>query len=176
MNRKTTNLLLLRFFATMENSFLPFVKHSFWILEPTNKSLTALTRTGRFPELATAAVAKIRFHISKRFDSSKIFDIGQPKLRLGTWNWNNYDPSIRRAPLSHVFTLPNIYFLNGPFLFAYFCLFNSYFNSKHVLPMTGFEPRISGIRSDRSANWATNTALPWHILQYEFTSSCLSVT
>ena len=26
--------------------------------------------------------------------------------------------------------------------------------------MAGFEPRISGVGSDRSSNWATTTALP----------------
>ena len=27
-----------------------------------------------------------------------------------------------------------------------------------ILPMRGFEPRISGVRSDHSTNWATTTA------------------
>ena len=38
---------------------------------------------------------------------------------------------------------------NPGLFFFYFRLFNT---------MTGFEPRISGIGSDRSANWATTTA------------------
>ena len=29
------------------------------------------------------------------------------------------------------------------------------FNLKNFLPMTGFEPRTSGLRSNRSTNWAT---------------------
>ena len=29
------------------------------------------------------------------------------------------------------------------------------------MPMTGFEPRTSGIGSDRSTNWATTTARDW---------------
>ena len=32
--------------------------------------------------------------------------------------------------------------------------------------MTGFEPRTSGIGSDRSTNWATTTALGLLLLQY----------
>ena len=31
-----------------------------------------------------------------------------------------------------------------------------------MLPITGFEPRTSGIESDRSTNWATNTAQELH--------------
>ena len=53
------------------------------------------------------------------------------------------------------------FFKNGPFP-ASFSLFSSLqytvdrkqmFNN--FLPMTGFKPRTSGIRSDRSTNWAT---------------------
>ena len=49
-------------------------------------------------------------------------------------------------------------------LFIYFCLFNTVdikqvnkqmFNK--ILPIIGVEPRISGIESDRSTNWATTT-------------------
>ena len=44
----------------------------------------------------------------------------------------------------------------------FFCIFVfSKVNSKYVhyliFPMTGFEPRTSGIVSDHSANWATTT-------------------
>ena len=54
---------------------------------------------------------------------------------------------------------------NGPFP-ASSSLFSSFhytvdckqmFDITKFLPMTGFEPRISGIRSDRSTNWATTT-------------------
>ena len=48
---------------------------------------------------------------------------------------------------------------------ASFCLFPSfqyswlYTNVPHKsFPMTGFEPRTSGVGSDRSTNWATTTA------------------
>ena len=44
-------------------------------------------------------------------------------------------------------------------LFLCFCLF--YFNAQlvdKILLMLGFEPRVSGVRSDRSTNWATTTA------------------
>ena len=50
---------------------------------------------------------------------------------------------------------------------ASFSLFSSFqntidskqmFNIYKILPMTGFEPRTSGIGSDRSSNWATTTA------------------
>ena len=50
----------------------------------------------------------------------------------------------------------------------FFSLFSSFqytVDSKHMFninkkfPMTGFEPLTSGIRSDRSTNWATTTAL-----------------
>ena len=33
--------------------------------------------------------------------------------------------------------------------------------------MLGFEPRISGVRSDRSTNWATTTAQHSYILQWD---------
>ena len=44
-------------------------------------------------------------------------------------------------------------------LFLCFCLF--YFNAQlvdKILLMLGFDPRVSGVRSDRSTNWATTTA------------------
>ena len=59
------------------------------------------------------------------------------------------------------------FFKNGPFP-ASFPLFSSFqytvdskqmFYINKFLPMTGFEPRTSGIGSDRSTNWATTTAL-----------------
>ena len=47
-----------------------------------------------------------------------------------------------------------------PPLFLYFCLFNT-LDSKQMfdksLPMTGFEPRISGLGGNRRTNWVTNT-------------------
>ena len=36
------------------------------------------------------------------------------------------------------------------------------------LPMSGFEPRTSGIRGDRSANWATTTAQASKVLRKFF--------
>ena len=46
--------------------------------------------------------------------------------------------------------------------FLYFRLFNTV-DCKQMfdksLPMTGFEPRISGVGGNRSTNWATTTAL-----------------
>ena len=53
---------------------------------------------------------------------------------------------------------PNINFFNFFFFFPYFCLF--YLDVRladKILPMLGFEPRISGFRSDRSTHWATTT-------------------
>ena len=46
-------------------------------------------------------------------------------------------------------------------LFLYFCLFNTVDNDcmNQSLPMTGFEPWTSGVRSNRSTNCATTTAL-----------------
>ena len=61
----------------------------------------------------------------------------------------------------------NFFKKNGPIL-ASFSLFSSFqytvdskqmFNINKFLPMTGFEPRTSGFRSNRSTNWATTTAL-----------------
>ena len=46
-------------------------------------------------------------------------------------------------------------------LFIYFCLFNTADNKQmfnKILPMTGVEPWTSGIKSDRSTNWATTTS------------------
>ena len=45
--------------------------------------------------------------------------------------------------------------------FIYFHLFNTVDNKQmfnKILPMTGVEPRTSGIESDRSTNWATTTS------------------
>ena len=36
----------------------------------------------------------------------------------------------------------------------------------NFLPMTGFEPWTSGIRSDRSTNWATTTAHYYYYFLY----------
>ena len=48
----------------------------------------------------------------------------------------------------------------GPFLFIFvFSTVNSNYVHYKILPMTGVEPRISCIRSDYSANWATTTTL-----------------
>ena len=52
-----------------------------------------------------------------------------------------------------------------PGLLSLFSFFQYTVDSKQMfyinkfLPMTGFEPRTSGIGSDRSTNWATTTAL-----------------
>ena len=48
---------------------------------------------------------------------------------------------------------------NGPLSasFIYFRLFNTANVEYWFLPMTGFEPRTSGILSNRSTNWATTT-------------------
>ena len=46
-------------------------------------------------------------------------------------------------------------------LFLHFCLFNPVDSKQcliYILPMTGFEPRTSGVGTDRFANWATTTA------------------
>ena len=45
------------------------------------------------------------------------------------------------------------------------------FNINNFLPMTGFEPRTSGIRSHRSTNWATTTSRQWKMLHRHF-SKC----
>ena len=55
--------------------------------------------------------------------------------------------------------------LNGPLftIFTYLRIVNSEQQIRvlyKILPMTGFEPRTSGVRSDRSANWATTTPPP----------------
>ena len=54
-------------------------------------------------------------------------------------------------------------------LFLYFCLFNTVDSkcSIYFLPMTGFEPRISGIGSDCSTNWVTTTTLSMEFLLVE---------
>ena len=46
-------------------------------------------------------------------------------------------------------------------LFLYFCIFGIFVVQlvDNILPITGFKLRISGIGSNRSANWATTTAL-----------------
>ena len=46
-------------------------------------------------------------------------------------------------------------------LFIYFRLFNTVDNKQmfnKILPMTGVEPRTSGIEIHRSTNWATTTS------------------
>ena len=47
-----------------------------------------------------------------------------------------------------------------PAAFFFMCFFSTDKSKRvehKILPVTGFEPRISGIGSDRSANWATTT-------------------
>ena len=55
--------------------------------------------------------------------------------------------------------------LSGRPLFSLFCLLNSVENTVRrwwiTLPVTGFEPQISGVRSDRSTNCATSIARGW---------------
>ena len=64
-------------------------------------------------------------------------------------------------------TIGKLFFLNGPFSATFsFVFFYSglqltdklHSKTNLCLPMLGFKPRISGVRSDRSANCATNTA------------------
>ena len=58
-----------------------------------------------------------------------------------------------------------------PGLFFFVLFFNSWQLNmliNKILSMTGFEPRASGIGSNRSAHWATTTALVWLI--YIFTT------
>ena len=67
----------------------------------------------------------------------------------------------------------NFFFWNGPFPVS-FSLFLSFqytvdsiqmFNINKFLPMTGFEPRTSGIGSNCSTNWATTTApVEWNFI------------
>ena len=53
-------------------------------------------------------------------------------------------------------------------LFIYFRLFNTVDNKQmlnKILPMTGVKPRASGIKSDRSTNWATTTSRQFVLCQ-----------
>ena len=79
-----------------------------------------------------------------------------------------------------LFVWSNINLLFGAYNFkwaitaTFFCIFVfSTVNCKHVhykiSPMTGFEPRTSGIGSNCSANWATTTALRCLCSQLVFT-------
>ena len=56
-------------------------------------------------------------------------------------------------------------------LLLYFRIFNIVDSNWSIkfLPMTGFEPRTSGIKSDHSTNWATTTS---QILGYLVSKSC----
>ena len=75
-------------------------------------------------------------------------------------------------------------FLNGPYpaIFFFFSSFQYTVDSKQMfnintfLPMTGFEPRTSGIRGNRSTNWATPLPLrhTFYLLQKVYLEkSCL---
>ena len=83
--------------------------------------------------------------------------------------------------LYFAFTYPYL-FKNGPSLgsFSLFPSFQNTVDSKHmfninkVLSMTVFEPRSSGIRSDRSTNWVTTTAQSIHIFVASFVVILLS--
>ena len=46
---------------------------------------------------------------------------------------------------------------SGPFFFIF--VFSIVQLIDKILPMSGFELQISGVRSNRSTNWATTTAL-----------------
>ena len=75
--------------------------------------------------------------------------------------------------------LSQLFFLIGPFLSS-FSLFSSFLESNwqiciqnNSLPMSGFEPRIFGVGSDRSANCDTTTARKvylflTHLYTYDF--------
>ena len=52
-------------------------------------------------------------------------------------------------------------YLKNSMPFYFFRQLTVYVQDK-MLPITGFEPRTSGIESDRSTNWATNTAQELH--------------
>ena len=41
-----------------------------------------------------------------------------------------------------------------------------------ILPMTGVEPRTSGIKSDRSTNWATTTSHLCKVINFRATALC----
>ena len=71
--------------------------------------------------------------------------------------------NLRKRSSSPKFTFETLYFFNGPFP-ASFPLFSSFLDSNvqinmfQILPMSGFDPRISGVGSDHSAYCATTTA------------------
>ena len=80
-------------------------------------------------------------------------------------------PTIPYSCLGHTYITSSVITVlffkkNGTFQasFLYFRLFNTA-DTKQInircksLPMTGFEPRTSGVGSNRSTNWATTTAL-----------------
>ena len=88
---------------------------------------------------------------------------------LTLWNWNilSIDWILILQQNKTIHKRVHCFFKNGPFQ-ASFSLFSPFqytvvskqmFFINKFLPMTGFEPRTSGIGSDRSTNWATTTSL-----------------
>ena len=72
-----------------------------------------------------------------------------------------------------------IIFLNGPILGLFFFIFvfsiQLTVNVQYkFMPMTGFEPQTSWIRSDCSTNWATTTAQVTIISKWYFTQPSLN--
>ena len=83
------------------------------------------------------------------------------KQREGVWG--GWMTSCMAAPTQNRRRGRHRDFLNlGHFrpLFPLFLTFQQLSISLLISPMTGFEPGISGIWSDRSANWATTTSRP----------------
>ena len=59
------------------------------------------------------------------------------------------------------------FFKDGPFFFFLF-VFSIVQLVHRNLPMSGFEPQISGVGRDCSTNWATTTAQVWVLLRQQF--------
>ena len=85
-------------------------------------------------------------------------DVEQILNFLGEHGKNIVEHGIHMVVNSQVRKCKNGSFPASFFIFVFSTVISKTCSEYKILPMTGFEPRTSGIRSDWSANWATNWA------------------
>ena len=106
-------------------------------------------------------------HTKRQIECNTLFNAQQfetwPNMKLKIPSMSGYQFAFDLLHfLNHAIMIPSCE--NGPIPAAFFFIFvfssgNSKYIKCKILAMTEYETRISGIGSDRSANWATTTAL-----------------
>ena len=136
-----------------------------------NGVLGSRTRGGRME--ATFKSTELRRHPPRKCFFTQNFDLELNKIFFVRSNSKSGNDSIKKILLFKIYATlcqSNLigcsYFFPQkwaiPHLFFYIFVLALQFTVENVLykslPMTGFEPRTSGVWSDHSTNWATTTA------------------